>query len=111
MAAKVPLTGNGQVIRIDSPREEHGHKAVIQLKLNGGTATLTPTAILKDTADLAAADGVSIEYNTPAASGTKLTAAITAAGIYEFFLDGKSLLLTVSNFGGTPVLYYGTLPV
>lgn len=106
MAAKFPALVNAQHLQITGPKDLFGYKAVVQVQLNGGAVTLTPLCFMQDTSGLTVADGDGIEYNRPNATSTKLTAPITASGIYEFYLDGKVLDLAVSGVAGAPLVYY-----
>lgn len=97
------------VYRIDAPKGDVPYKAVVQLKLNGGTITLQPRTLLADSGDMVGADAQLIEWWQPGVSASVSTADITASGIYEFLLEGKSLLLTVSAMTGAPILAWNTV--
>ena len=98
---------NAIVITIDGVDDyDSGYKAIVQVLIPSGTITLTPSCVLRGVG-LVVGDGKPIEYNKPDASATKLTVNIATAGIYEFFLDGKTLFLTVSGFTAGPRVFSG----
>ena len=107
MAATVapPTLINGYEIKIDAKKEK-ACKAVVQVELNGGTVTLTPRAVLRGSGTLDAADYSQIEYWSIAASSVKLTGDISASGVYEFYIDEKTLILTASAVTGNPRVHY-----
>jgi hypothetical protein len=104
MAGRV-LPVLNQVIQIDPPKGEKPYKAIVQIQLNGGTITVRPRAIAAETATLTISDGQLIQYVSPG-GGAAATADITAAGIYEFSIDGKSLLLQITALTGAPAIVY-----
>lgn len=102
-ATKTPV--NGEEIRIDALKEV-ACKAIVQVELNGGTVTLTPRVILRGASVLDAGDYAQTEYWNINASSVKLTGDISTSGIYEFYIDEKTLILTPSAVTGGPRVHY-----
>lgn len=107
--ARTKNLASSDVITVESLKEKPT-KVVVELELNGGTVSITPTCKISRSSARGAGAGAAIEYSTPGATGTKATAAIAASGVYIFYPDGLDLILTCGAVTGAPRLHWEILP-